>query len=381
MSAVIAAERVLLDGRLVQGYVVVEDGLVVATGTGSPPVRADRTLTDGILSPGFVDLQVNGAVGIDLVRAVPDDWAMLSLALARTGCTAFVPTFTTADETTLAGALGVHAHIADTLPGAQSLGVHLEGPFLASSQRGAHPNEQLREPDVLEVARLLDAAQGRLTYLTLAPELDGALDLIGWLREAGVRIAVGHSGASHDEVVAATDAGATIVTHLFNAQSGWHHREPGVVGAALTDDRLVCGLIADGHHVHAAGVRLAFAAAAGRIALVTDATSAAGMPAGDYELGGEPVHVAAGGPPRRTDGTLAGSSLTMDRAVANVVAIGIGIEDALTAATGVPAQAVGALDRGRIETGCRADLVWLADNLRPRATWVAGCLIDQGDRS
>jgi N-acetylglucosamine-6-phosphate deacetylase len=194
------------------------------------------------------------------------------------------------------------------------------------------------------------------------------------LTAAGVVVAVGHSDATACEVGRAADHGARMVTHLFNAQRPLHHREPGVVGAALADPRLTSGLIADLHHVSAQACVIAFAAAPGRIALVTDAAAGAGMPPGRYQLGGALVELppAAGAPPVRADGTLAGSSLRMDAAVANMVAAGIALADAVAAATRVPADVIGRPDLGRIAVGAAADLVWLDDDLRTRATWVGG---------
>jgi N-acetylglucosamine-6-phosphate deacetylase len=176
-------------------------------------------------------------------------------------------------------------------------------------------------------------------------------------------------------VLAAADAGATIVTHLYNGQRPLHHRDPGVVGAALSDPRFTLGLIVDLVHVAPTAVRVAFAAAAGRVALVTDATAALGMPPGRYELGGEEVTIEEGRPPVRDDGTLAGASLRLDAAVANTVACGIDLEVALDAATRAPADALGRADLGRIAPDARADLVWLDDDLRARATWVGGRLV------
>jgi N-acetylglucosamine-6-phosphate deacetylase len=181
------------------------------------------------------------------------------------------------------------------------------------------------------------------------------------------------------EVAAAAEAGARMVTHLFNAQRPLHHREPGVPGHALVDRRLTCGLIADLHHVTGEVCRLAFAAAPGRIALVTDAAAAAGMPPGRYVLGGEPVILEPGRPPVREDGTIAGSGLRLDEAVANTVGLGVDLVTAVEAATRVPADLIRRRDLGRIEPGAAADLVWLGDDLRARATWLGGELVHGKD--
>jgi N-acetylglucosamine-6-phosphate deacetylase len=189
-----------------------------------------------------------------------------------------------------------------------------------------------------------------------------------------VLVSVGHSDATAAQVAEAADRGARMVTHLFDAQRPLHHREPGVVGQALTDRRLTSGLIADLHHVSAQACQIAFAAAPGRIAIVTDAASCAGMPPGRYLLGGEPIELppGAGQPPIRADGTLAGSALRMDVGVANMVAAGVGLADAVAAATRVPADLIGCPGLGRIAPGATADLVWLGPGLQAMATWIGG---------
>jgi N-acetylglucosamine-6-phosphate deacetylase len=229
-------------------------------------------------------------------------------------------------------------------------------------------------PSPEAVAALLAAGTGVLRVVTLAPEVEGSLAAITALASAGILVSIGHSDATARQVTAAVDAGARMVTHLFNAQRPLHHREPGVAGQALADPRLTCGLIADPSHVTAAVCAIAFAAAPGRIFLVTDASAAAGMPPGRYRIGGAPVEVRPGNgaAPRRADGTLAGSVLRMDQAVANMVAAGAGLPEAVAAATRIPADLLGRPDLGRLVPGAAADLAWLGDDLRTRATWVAG---------
>jgi N-acetylglucosamine-6-phosphate deacetylase len=191
-----------------------------------------------------------------------------------------------------------------------------------------------------------------------------------------VVVSVGHSEATADQVAAAADAGARMVTHLFNGQPSLNHREPGVIGQALADPRFTSGLIADLHHVAAPVCKIVFNAAPGRIAIVTDAASCAGMPPGRYQLGGQPIELPPGDgvPPTRLDGTLAGSALRMDVGVANMVAAGVDLGDAVAAATRVPADLIGRPDLGRIARGATADLVWLGEDLHTQATWVAGKL-------
>ena len=213
----------------------------------------------------------------------------------------------------------------------------------------------------------------RISYVTLAPEREGAVQAIVDLVAAGIRVADRTQRRFDDDRVrAAADAGATVVTHLYNAQRPFHHREPGVVGAALTDPRLTLGLIVDGHHVEPAAIRLAFSAAAGRVMLVTDAVAALGMPPGSLELGGDQLVVAAGSPPLRADGTIAGADVPLDACIGHAVDFGVDLVDAIRAATRTPADALGLTDLGRIEPGALADLVLLGDDLRARATWLGG---------
>jgi N-acetylglucosamine-6-phosphate deacetylase len=364
---IIAAPQVLTpDGIAADVAVVVESGRIAEVGAAERP---DVRLPDGILAPGLIDLQVNGCFGIDFAGAGVDGWSLAARRLPETGVTAFLPTLITAPLEELVAGLRRSAAAAAG-PGARVLGVHVEGPFLAASQRGAHDADLFCDPTPERIDALLEP--GTLALLTLAPERAGALEAVERLAGAGVVVGVGHSDATADVVTAAADAGARMVTHLFNAQRGIHHREPGVAGAGLADRRLVCGLILDGHHVADTVARIALAAAAGRIALVTDAVATAGMPPGMYELGGAPVIVRDGEPPRRPDGTLAGTGLRLDDAVARAFALGVSAADAIEAASRVPADVLGRDDLGRIAPGAQADLVWLGPDFRTRATWIGG---------
>jgi N-acetylglucosamine-6-phosphate deacetylase len=374
----IAAPRVVPGtgepGILEPGYVLVTDGRVAEVAAGPPPRSPDLALGSGCLVPGLTDLQVNGYFGVDLAEPDAAGWERIARRLPETGTTAFLPTFITAPVAELGGALRFAAGFtADPPPGARVLGVHAEGPFLAPGRAGAHRRDRIVPPSPEAVAGLLAAGAGVLRVVTLAPEVEGGLAAVAALASAGIVVSIGHSDATARQVAAAADAGARMVTHLFNAQRPLHHREPGVVGQALADPRLTCGLIADPSHVAAAVCAIAFAAAPGRILLVTDASAAAGMPPGRYRIGGEPVEVRPGDPaPRLADGTLAGSVLRMDQAVANMVAAGAGLPEAVAAATRIPADLIGRPDLGRIAPGAAADLAWLGDDLRTRATWVAG---------
>ena len=361
-------------GVLTPGYVAFSRGVVTEVGQGPPPRRPEVELAAGVLVPGFVDLQFNGSFGTELMSADAAGWATVAGRLPESGTTAFLPTFITAPLPEVCAALQAAGPRAAAVPGgARILGVHLEGPFIAPSRRGAHHAAWIAEPAPAAIDAVIAAGAGLLRLVTLAPELPGATAAIGRFIEAGAVVSIGHSDATGAQVAAAGDAGARMVTHLFDAQRPLHHREPGVVGMALADRRFTSGLIADLHHVCAEAARIAFAAAPGRICIVTDAVACAGLPPGRYALGDEPIDLPPDGrPPMRSDGTLAGSVLRMDAGVANMVRAGVGLADAVGAATVVPADLIGRPELGRIAPGARADLVWLDDALRTRATWVDG---------
>lgn len=357
------------------GYVVTAGPRVTAVAPGPPPRAADIALATGMLLPGLVDLQVNGYYGEEFQTADADGWAKVVTRLPQTGATALVPTFITAPLGVLGDALRHAAALIPDLPvGARVLGVHVEGPFISPARKGAHNEAWITDPAPAAVAGLLEAGRGVLRLVTLAPEREGAMAAITRLTEAGVLVSVGHTDATARQVAEAADHGARMVTHLFNAQRPLHHREPGVIGQALTDPRLTSGIIADMRHVAPEIIVMAFNAAPGRVFVVTDAAACAGMPAGGYLLGGEPIEMPPGDgePPVRADGTLAGSALRMDAAVANLVSAGVGLATAVAAATRIPADLIGRPDLGRIEAGAAADLVWLDDDLRTLATWIGG---------
>ena len=388
-------------GVLAPGYVQIEAGRITGAGQGPPPAAPDTELETGVLVPGLVDLQVNGYFGVEMQAAEPDGWAAVAGRLPETGCTAFLPTFITAPLGQLTGALrSVASFSAGARPaggrGARVLGVHLEGPFISPARRGAHNPDWIVPPAPGAVAELLAAGAGLVRLVTLAPEVDGGLAAVRQLAGAGVLASVGHSNATAAQVAAAAGAGARMVTHLFNAQPSIKSREPGVAGQALADPRLTSGLIMDTFHVSPANCALAFAAAPGRICLVTDAAACAGMPPGSYLLGGQPIRLPPGDgvPPRRADGGLAGSALRIDRAVANMALLARGSDPpeppgfpprgsdppgrsgsgwpVVAAASRVPADLIGRPDLGRLAPGAVADLVWLDDELRTAATWIDG---------
>jgi N-acetylglucosamine-6-phosphate deacetylase len=365
---------------------VIEDGRIAGVLDRRPARGPGHLWLDrGVLAPGLIDLQLNGAFGVDLVDADQAGWECVLRGLPSTGVTAALATFISAPVADLAAAMArartAKAAAGERSGGSRLLGVHLEGPFLSPRRRGAHDAGHLVDPTAERVDRLMEAGAEILSLVTLAPEREGAIEATKRLAGAGVLVSVGHSDALAEQVAAAAEAGARMVTHVFNAQRGLHHREPGVAGQALADTRLACGLIADLHHVHPAICKVVMEAARGRVALVSDAVSALGMPPGRYELGSEVVELHEGSPPLRADGTLAGSTLRLDEAVGNVAGLGIDPVRAVRAATTVPADLLGLRDLGRIEVGARADLVWLSESWRALATWIGGDEVWRGQAS
>jgi N-acetylglucosamine-6-phosphate deacetylase len=322
------------------------------------------------LTPGFIDLHAHGGGGHSFADGV--DAMQAALATHRShGTTRSVLSFVSGPLDGLATSLRQVAELraADPLV----LGAHAEGPYLSPVRCGAHDPSALRHPSAAEVDDLLDAAAGSLQQMTIAPELPGALDIVERLVESGVCVAVGHTDADYERTRAAFDAGATIATHVFNAMAPIHHRRPGPAVAAIDAGGVTLEVINDGRHLADAVVRLVFGAAAGRVALVTDAMDAAGGPDGEYLLGSQAVSVHDRTAVLRGTDTLAGSTITLDEALRRALAIGISEVDAVTAVTRTPARALGLDDRlGRIAPGYAGDFVLLDSDWRVRRVFAAG---------
>jgi N-acetylglucosamine-6-phosphate deacetylase len=346
----LGVEAALVNGELVRGDVEVVDGCIEAVGLATRRRGA-------IALPGFLDLQVNGFAGVDFLSASVDEYRHAGEALLATGVTAFQPTFICAAEETLVEALRA---VPVNGIGPRILGVHLEGPFLSPKRLGTHPPEHRRDPDPALLERLL--AAGPVSEMTIAPELPGAHELVAQLVARGVVVSAGHTDATAEEAHEAFDAGVSTVTHVFNAMRRFQPRDPGVAGAALVRRGVVVQMILDGHHLAEETVRLIWAAAAGRAALVTDAMAGAVAGDGTYRLGSVDVQV-GDGVPLRSDGVLAGTVLTMIDAVRNLYALGIDLTDAVAAATSVPARLLRRDDLGRLTVGGCADVVVLDDRL------------------
>ena len=355
----LGVEAALVDGAVVPGDVEIADGVVSAYGLSGTNGR-------GVAVPGFVDLQVNGFAGIDLMGADADGYRRVGEALLETGVTAYLPTFISAPEEDLLAALG---NVPLDPGGARVLGVHLEGPFLAETRLGIHPLAARRDPDPALLERLLGA--GPVRMMTLAPELPGADDLIDRLLLRAVAVSCGHTDATAAEATKAFDRGARSVTHLFNAMRPFRHRDPGLAGAALARDDVIVQIILDGIHLAEETARVVWQSAGGRVALVTDAVAGAGMADGTYLLAGLEIEVSEGAV-RGNGDVLAGSALTMIEAVRNLHGLGIPLADAVAAATAVPARVLGQSSLGRLDVGLPADLVVLDDNVEIERVCVGG---------
>ena len=368
------------------GAVILEDGRITAVGRReamTAPAGTREIHARGMTAiPGFVDAHIHGAGGRDVMEATTVALSQVAQKVAQHGTTSMVATTITASaEVTSRSLEGIARFVREhSAPGVQGgaasaeiLGIHLEGPFLSPQQRGVHPPEWLAQPTREELKKLLAAANGCAKILTIAPELPGALECVAAARAAGLVVALGHTNATYAEAEAAVDRGARHSVHIFNAMRPFAHRETGVLGAALTDPRMTAEVIADGVHVDGPAIRLLLAAKGfNSVLLVSDATAATGMPDGNYLLGNLEVSV-AGGVSRNSEGRLAGSTLTLDRAVRNVVALGVPLNAAVQMATLNPARLLGMEGRkGALVPGADADIVLLDPELRVTGVMTRG---------
>lgn len=372
-----AAPLLITGARIVSGGATVEDGWirfeggrVASRGAGAAPAHAGEVLDAAgrVLTPGFVDIHGHGGGGTDFSEG-PDAVATVLETHRAHGTTGSVLSLVSAPVPGLVETVARLAPLVREDP--SLLGIHLEGPFLSPDNRGAHDPEVLTAPTPDAIDALLDAADGTLAQVTVAPELPGALDAVERLVAAGVRVAVGHTTADLDTAAAAFDAGASLLTHTFNAMPQLLHRAPGPIGAAIARPEVTVELIADGVHVHPIVLAALFRLAPGRVALITDAMAATGVGDGEYRLGGLDVTVKDGAA-RLASGSLAGSTLTLDAAIRTAVAAGVPLEDAVLAATATPARAVGRPDLGTLDLGAPADAVLLSPELEVDAVWADG---------
>ncbi|MEU2878705.1 N-acetylglucosamine-6-phosphate deacetylase [Streptomyces sp. NPDC007070] len=359
---VLTGARVVLPTGIVDGGRVIVDGTRIAdtgTGPGTAPAGAETLDVSGHwLVPGFVDLHNHGGGGASFSGSADDVMTAVRAHRAH-GTTTLVASTVTDDMGVLTKQAGLLAELAEQ---GEIAGIHFEGPFISPCRKGAHSEALLRHPDPAEVRKLIDAARGHAKMMTLATELPGGLDSVRLLAEHGVIAAVGHTDATYEQTVEAIDAGATVATHLFNAMPTLGHRAPGPITALLEDERVTVELINDGVHLHPAALELAFHhAGAARVAFITDAMDAAGSGDGRYLLGPLEVEVADGVARLVEGGSIAGSTLTLDRAFRRAVTVDrLPVEDVVAALSANPARLLGLDDRiGSLEPGKDADLVLL----------------------
>jgi len=380
LTALTGARILTPDDEIGRGTVVIEDGRILEVGEGvRPPPQAMVTeLPDTTLVPGFIDIHVHGGGGFSLATLHPEEIRSYARWVVAKGVTSFLASVVadTPDEgeAYLRAAAQAAGPVAD---GAELLGIHLEGPFVNTACRGALPENWLRTPDIGLFRRLVDAAGGHLRMVTLAPELAGACAVLEETAAADCVVALGHSDAGYEGSRETFAAGARHLTHAFNAMRPFHHREPGLLGAALESHLVTVELIADGVHVHPAAARLLLAAkGAANVALVTDGVAPAGLSQGTFRTGGREARLSQG---RVTlaDGIIAGGAATMEGRGRNGGAWGLGpLADAVRMASTVPARVMGVDGRkGRIAPGYDADLVALDEELRVAMTWVGGRML------
>lgn len=336
------------------------------------------------VAPGYIDMHIHGLHGHDITTGSQEDIAAIVRKLPHTGVTSFFPTIATTGKTETVEQIQRAVSTAERQehePGAEILGIRLEGPFISHAKKGAQYEPGIRRPDPIEMSELAAIGHGWVRIVDYAPEEDADDEFLATLVQLGILPCIGHTAATYEQALHAIDGGARHSTHLFNAMPGLEHRMPGVPGALLTDHRATVEMIADGIHLHPAILKLIVACREPRdVALITDAVAAAGLPDGDYEFVNRKVRVADGSV-RLANGTLAGSALTLDRAVRNVVAFaGMKWSDAIRMATLTPAEITGVATRkGKIAPGMDADMVVLDEQGFVRSTWVRGQLVYKGE--
>ncbi|MFE0653580.1 N-acetylglucosamine-6-phosphate deacetylase [Streptomyces sp. NPDC059534] len=358
-----ADHKVLAGAHVVLPTGIVENGRVIVDGgriTGSAPEGAPETdLTGHWLVPGFVDMHNHGGGGASFTSGTVDEVLKGVHTHRLHGTTTVVASFVTGEMDFLTRRAGLLSELAEQ---GEIAGLHFEGPFISPCRKGAHDETLLRDPDPADVRKLIDAGRGQAKMVTLATELPGGLDSVRLLAEHGVIAAIGHTDASYEQTAAAIDAGATVATHLYNAMPALGHRAPGPIAALLEDERITVELINDGTHLHPAALELAFHhAGPERVAFITDAMDAAGFGDGRYMLGPLEVEVKDSVARLVEGGSIAGSTLTLDRAFKRAVTIdGLPVESVVQAISANPARLLGVADRvGSLEPGKDADIVVL----------------------
>ena len=363
---------IFVRGKFVHGSFRVEDGCFTEI-LDSVPQEAGVDLNNAYVIPGLVDVHNHGNSGADFSDGDYDGLVAMAKYLAKNGITSFAPASMTLPYEVLEKAFAAGAKLRDEKPAgcARIMGIQMEGPFFSEKKKGAQNGAYLRDPDFDAFKKLFDGCGGLVRIADLAPELPGSVE---FTKEAAklCTVSVAHTDATYEEAKAVFDAGATHLTHLFNAMPSIHHRKPGVIGAAAENENVQAELICDGLHVHPSSVRMAFRLFPGRIVLVSDALRCCGMPDGEYELGGQQIFL-QGGIAKLSDGTIAGAATNLYEGMKNAVAFGISKEEAILSATLNPAKALGCADQiGSIAPGKRADFVICGENLDRQQVYLAG---------
>lgn len=365
---VIGNAKVYIDGSFREASVTVEDGKIAAIGAADIPCDID--VQGKYLVPGFVDVHTHGAMNEDFSDGKADGLQKMSRYYAANGVTSFLATTMTLKEETLLPAMQVIGDFQRPADGAKCAGIHLEGPFLSYAKRGAQAAENLHAPDAEMFHRLNKASGNKVRLVTVAPEEPGAVDFIREVSKV-CTVSVGHTTADYDTAVAAFNAGATHVTHLFNGMPAFAHRAPGVVGAAY-DKGVTAELICDGLHIHPSAIRVAHQLFGKNLVVISDSLRCAGMPDGAYELGGQPIEMKHGRATLLGSDTLAGSSSNLLEELKNLVRFGFALEDAIYAVTAAPAKAARLEHIGAIAVGRQADLLILTEDLQLQQVFIDG---------
>lgn len=366
--------------------ILVRDGTIEAirprSGMSAPAGAQEIRATGNTAIPGFIDVHIHGAGGHDVMEGSEPALRAITRKVSEYGTTSVVATTVTAStDDTLRAVEGIAGYIArqheTSEVRAEVLGIHFEGPFISKQRRGVHPSEWIQLPSAETLNRFLKAAAGNARILTIAPEVLGAAPCIDAARAAGLVVSMGHSDATYEQARAAMARGARSATHVYNAMRPFSHRDPGVIGAVLTSPEINAELIADGVHVEEAAMKLLLLAkGTEHVTLVSDGLSATGMPDGKYTLGGFEVTV-SGGVCRNAEGTLAGSTLTLDRALRNIVALGIALPDAVRMLTLNPAALLGIeFKKGALRVGADADILLLDEGLHLAGVWARGVALN-----
>ena len=372
-------------GEIANAGILIGDSEIEMVGPRSgmelPSGATEVQATDSTAIPGFVDVHIHGAGGHDVMEANETALSTITGRLAAFGTTSLLATTITASaDDTCRSVEGIAKYISGQYQTsdrrAEILGIHFEGPFLSKERRGVHPTEWLQLPSAELLQRFLHAASGNARILTIAPELLGAMPCIDAARSLGMVVSIGHTDATYEQARAAVAHGAHHATHVYNAMRPFTHRDPGVIGAVLTTPEVTAELIADGIHVDEIAMKVLLQAKGAQgVVLISDGTSATGMPDGEYMLGGLKVTV-NGGVCRNAEGRLAGSTLTLDRALRNIVGLGIPLADAVRMLTLNPATLLGIeFKKGALRTGADADIVLLNDGLEIERVWARGTLV------